>query len=96
MKIKFNISECYVAVHKMEDPLSLRKAKPSPADLKKKDPLLVAFKDIRPDEVDSLLADDTTPTKETSSKILEEIHETNDGSMKIAHYGARKCVAPDC
>ena len=65
----------------------------------------MAFKDTRPDEVDLLLHDDTVPTKESSSKISEEVHETNDDSMKIAHYGARKhkkvdihlkCVAPDC
>ena len=54
--------------------------------------------------MDLLLGDDTT-TKDSSSKILEEVHETKNGSMKIAYYGAwkykkvdkcLKCVATDC
>ena len=81
------------------------KAKPSVEDLKEKDPLLSAFRDSQPDRVDSLLNDDETPTKGSTSKISEEVHETNDDSMRIAHYSARKhkkvdknlkCVAKDC
>ena len=106
LKSKFDCTDCDVALSKLEDPpLSPRKAKPTLDDLKEKDPLLQAFKDVRPDEVDSLLQDDETPTKESTSKISEEKHKTNDGTITFAKYGARKhkkidkhlkCVASDC
>ena len=106
LRSKFDCTDCDVALEKLEDPpLSPRKAKPNVEDLKEKDPLLEAFKDVRPDEVDSLLHDDEAPTKGSTSKISEEKHETNDGTITFAKYGARKhkkidkhlkCVASDC
>ena len=91
LKSKFACTDCDVSLEKLEDPpLSPRKAKPNIEDLKEKDPLLQAFKDTRPNEVDSLLQDDVTPTKASTSKISEEKHETNDGAITFAQYGARK------
>ena len=59
LTLKFYISECDVAVKKGRTPPSPRKAKSTVEDLKVKNPLLAAFKDIRPDEVDLLLGDDS-------------------------------------
>ena len=78
------------SVQKMQDPpLSPRKAKPT-GSLQEKDPLLAAFKDIKPDEVDSILKDDDAPTKESTSLISEETHVTSHGSMKVVRYGCVK------
>ena len=74
----------------MEDPpLSPHKAKPT-GSLQEKDPLLAAFKDIKLDEVDSILKDDEAPIKESTSLISEETHVTSDGSMKVVQYGCVK------
>ena len=65
LRSKFDCTDCDVALEKLEDPpLSSQKAKPTVDDLKEKDLLHQAFKDVRPDEVDSLLQDDEAPTKE--------------------------------
>ena len=66
-----------------------RLAAPLKGELKEKDPLLEAFKDTSPDDLQELVNDDKQ-TKEKSSLVKEDKVDTKDGTICIKEYGVKR------